>query len=107
MGAFLLKAISCPQIMYTKHWLVIRDDAKRTFEVYGQVANENAFTNKVYAMQKAGMSVSGMTPPVTGKAPSKESIKISGYTYEEGLYERLEKEYMRLRMKSIDDLEFD
>lgn len=93
--------------MYSKHWLVIRDDAKRTFEVCGRVSNENAFFNKVYAMQKAGMSISGMTPPVTGKAPSKESIKISGYTYEEGLYERLEKEYMRLRMLDIDETEIE
>lgn len=93
--------------MYSKHWLVIRDDAKRTYEVCGRVSNENAFFNKVYAMQKAGMSISGMTPPVTGKAPSKESIKISGYTYEEGLYERLEKEYMRLRMLDIDETEIE
>jgi hypothetical protein len=93
--------------MYSKHWLVIRDDAKRTYEVCGRVSNENAFFNKVYAMQKAGMSISGMTPPVTGKAPSKESIKIIGYTYEEGLYERLEKEYMRLRMLDIDETEIE
>ncbi len=93
--------------MYSKHWLVIRDDAKRTYEVCGRVSNENAFFNKVYAMQKSGMPVSGMTPPVTGKAPSKESIKISGYAYEEGLYERLEKEYMRLRMLDIDETEIE
>jgi len=93
--------------MYSKHWLVIRDDAKRTFEVCGRVSNENAFFNKVYAMQKAGMSISGMTPPVTGKAPSKEAIKISGYSYEEGLYARLEKEYMRLRMLDIDETEIE
>lgn len=89
--------------MFSKYWLVIRDDSKRTFEVCGQVSNENAFTNKTYGMQQAGMNISGMTPPVTGKAASKEAIKISGYTREDGLYERLLKEYMEIRMRYNDD----
>ncbi|MBL7844444.1 MAG: hypothetical protein JNK44_11310 [Cyclobacteriaceae bacterium] len=93
--------------MFSKYWLVIRDDTKRTFEVCGQVSNENAFTNKTYGMQQAGMNVSCMTPPVTGKAASKEAIKISGYTWENGLWDRLEKEYMRIRMKYTDDMEFE
>lgn len=93
--------------MFSKYWLVIRDDARRTFEVYGQGANENALVNKAYAMQKAGMNVSGIALPVTGKAPNKEAIKFSGYSYEIGLYKRLDKEYMRLRMQYTDDLEFE
>jgi hypothetical protein len=71
-------------MMITRFWLLIRDDSKRTFEVCGQVANENSFTNKTYAMQKAGMNVSCMTPPVTNKTSSKNLVKVTGYTWEKG-----------------------
>jgi hypothetical protein len=84
-------------MMITKFWQIIRDDSKRTFEVCGQVANENSFTNKTYAMQKAGMNVSCMTPPVTNKTSSKGLIKIAGYTKEDGLQERLQKQFNEIR----------
>jgi hypothetical protein len=74
-------------------WLVIRDDKNKTFEVCGQDTNENSFTNKTYAMQRAGMNVSCMTPPVTNKSSSRDLIKIIGYTKEGGLYERLLQEH--------------
>jgi hypothetical protein len=86
--------------MTTKYWQIIRDDSKRTFEVCSQTTNENSFTNKTHAMQKAGMNVSSMTPPVTGKISSKESIKIVGYTKEEGLQDRLSKEYLAIVMRA-------
>jgi len=86
--------------MITKFWLIIRDDAKRTFEVLDQASNDNAFTNKTYAMQRAGMNVSCMTPPVTNKTSSRELIKIAGYTSEEGLYTRLLKEYRQIVLRS-------
>ncbi len=79
--------------MYTKSWLVIKDDTKRTYEVCGLEMNTNAFTNKTYAMQRDGMNVSCMTPPITNKNSSKGSIKITGYVYEEGLNDRLLKEH--------------
>jgi hypothetical protein len=88
--------------MYSKNWLIIKDDTKRTFEVCGQESGTNAFTNKTYAMQKAGMNVSCMTPPVTNKTSSKDLIKITGYTKEEGLYERLLKQYRDLTIGSLD-----
>lgn len=75
--------------MNIKYWLIIKDDTKRTFEVNGPETNDNFFTNKIYAMQKAGMNVSGVTPPVTNKTSSKGIIKIAGYTKEDGLYNRL------------------
>lgn len=77
-------------------WLIIRDDAKKTFEVISKTTNDNAFTNRTHAMQKAGMNVSCMTPPVTNKTSSKDTIKITGYTREEGLYDRLVKKYSEL-----------
>jgi hypothetical protein len=83
-------------MMITRFWQIIRDDSKRTFEVCGQVANENSITNKTYAMQKAGMNVSCMTPPVTNKTSSKSLIKITGYTKEDGLQERLLKKYAEI-----------
>ena len=86
--------------MYSKCWLVIKDDSKRTFEVFGQASNDNAFTHKMYSMQKAGMNVSSVTPPVTNKVSSKDFVKITGYAKEDGLYERLEKEYRDISMKS-------
>ena len=82
--------------MYSKYWQIIRDDSKRTFEICGQESNTNFFTNGIHGMQKAGMNVSCMTPPVTGKHSSKEVIKIIGYTKENGLYERLLKDYSEI-----------
>jgi hypothetical protein len=91
--------------MYAKNWLIIKDDNKRTFEVHAQASNDNAFFNKVYSMQKAGMNVSGVTPPVTNKTSSKDLIKITGYTREDGLYERLTKEFNEITRKSFDEFE--
>lgn len=88
--------------MITRFWLIIRDGSKRTFEVCGQVANENSFTDKTYAMQKAGMNVSCMTPPVTNKTSSKDLIRITGYTKEEGLHERLLKQYRKITLEGYD-----
>jgi hypothetical protein len=85
--------------MYSKYWQIVRDDSTRTFEVCGQNSNTNFFTNGIQAMQKAGMTVTGMTPPVGGKYSNKESIKIAGYTREKGLYERLLTEYRELSRK--------
>jgi hypothetical protein len=79
-----------------KFWQIIKDDTKKTFEVCGQEGNTNAFTNKTYAMQKAGMNVSCVTPPVSNKTSSKDLITITGYTREEGLYERLLKAYREI-----------
>lgn len=87
--------------MNIKYWQIIKDDSKRTFEVCGQITNENLFTNKTYAMQKAGMNVSCITPPVTNKSSSKEAIKIVGYTKEDGLHERLLSQYSEI-IRSID-----
>jgi hypothetical protein len=89
--------------MYSKYWLIIKDDSKRTFEVCGQAANENAFTNRTYAMQRAGMNVSCATPPVTNKTSSKDLIKFVGYKKEEGLHKRLSEEYMQLTMRSNEE----
>lgn len=91
--------------MNIKYWQIIRDDSKRTFEVCGQISNENAFFNKTYAMQKAGMNVSGMTPPVTSKVSNKAAVKIAGYTPEEGLYERLLKQYSKIVQSASDEWE--
>jgi len=82
---------------------VIKDDSKKTFEVLGQEANTNHFTNSTYGMQKAGMNVSCITPPVTNKTISKEKLKIVGYTTEEGLHERLLKQHREIMLKSRDD----
>jgi hypothetical protein len=89
--------------MYSKNWQVIKDDTKRTFEVCGQGSNTNSFTNKTHAMQKAGMNVSCMTPPVTNRASSKEMIKITGYTVEVGLYDRLLKEHLEITLRASEE----
>lgn len=89
--------------MITRFWLIIRDDARKTFEACGNEKNTNFFTNKVYAMQKDGLNVTCMTPPVTSKNSSKELIKIVGYTWEDGLYERLLKEHREITLRSFDD----
>jgi hypothetical protein len=89
--------------MFSKFWQVIKDDSKRTFEVCGQCSSENSFTNKIYGMQKAGMNVSGITPPVTNKTSSRDLIKITGYTKEDGLYERLLDQFRKVTMPPPDD----
>jgi hypothetical protein len=89
--------------MFSKFWQVIKDDSKRTFEVCGQCSSENSFTNKIYGMQKAGMNVSGITPPVTNKTSSKDLIKIIGYTKEDGLQQRLLNQFRQITMPPADD----
>ncbi|MBL7878118.1 MAG: hypothetical protein JNL53_20800 [Cyclobacteriaceae bacterium] len=86
--------------MNIKYWLIIRDDSKRTFEVCGKESNDNAFTNRTYAMQRAGMNVTCMTPPVSGKMSSKEMIKFDGYALEVGLQERLMKQFLEITMRN-------
>lgn len=88
--------------MYSKYWLIIKDDTKRTFEVCGQATSENAFSNKTYAMQKAGMNVSCVIPPVTNKTSSRDLIKVTGYAKEEGLYKRLLNQYTEITMHPPD-----
>jgi hypothetical protein len=88
------------RLMYSRCWLVIKDDSKRTFEVFGQASNDNALIHKMHSMQKAGMNVSSVTPPVSNKASSKDLVKITGYTKEDGLNERLEKEYREITKRS-------
>ncbi len=85
--------------MIFKQWLIIKDDNKRTFEVVSQAVSENAFSNKVIAMQREGMNVTSVMQPVTNKSASKESIKFIGYTREEGLYERLCNQHRDILMK--------
>ncbi len=85
--------------MNFKQWLIIKDDSKRTFDVVGQVMDDNAFSNKVIAMQREGMSVTSVLLPVGSRNPSKESIKFTGFTKEEGLYERLCKHHRDIMMK--------
>lgn len=87
--------------MNKTYWQIIRDDSKRTFEVCNKTTNDNAFTNRTHAMQRAGMNVSCMTPPVTNKTATKDSIKIAGYTCETGLYDRLTKQYSEI-LRSTD-----
>jgi hypothetical protein len=88
-----------------KFWLIVKDDAKRTFEVVGQERNTNSFENKTYAMQRAGMNVSCYIPPVGGQLSHKESIKITNYTKEEGLYERLQNQYRKINADAAADFE--
>lgn len=88
--------------MYSKCWQIIRDDSKKTFEICGQESNNNYFTNNVHGMQKAGMNVSCLTPPVTNKNSSKEVIKVIGYAKENGLHERLLNEYKEITRRDFD-----
>lgn len=93
--------------MHTRFWMIIKDDTKRTFEVCGQAASDNALHNKTVAMQRAGMNVSCNTPPVTNKTSSKDLIKITGYTKEDGLQQRLAKQFSEITMQSSFDAEED
>ncbi len=48
------------------------------------------------------MNVSGVTLPVGVTNSNKEGIKVSGYTKEEGLHERLLSEYRAIQRQSMD-----
>jgi len=94
--------------MYTKSWQILKDDAKKTFEVCGQELNTNAFTNRVIGMQRVGMNVSCITPPITNKNSNKANLQVTGYTKEDGLQERLANEYREIMMRSVDmDIDLD
>jgi hypothetical protein len=88
--------------MYSKFWQVIKDDSRRTFEVCGQETNTNYFTNLIHGMQRAGMNVSYVMPPVTNKTSSKSLVAVSGYKKEEGLQDRLLKEYRVITQSGYD-----
>ena len=89
--------------MYTKNWLVIRDDSKRTFEVVTIGMSENAFTNKTQAMQRDGMNVSYVLLPVTNKNASKAAVNLTGYAKEDGLYDRLLKQHAEIGRQNIEE----
>jgi hypothetical protein len=89
--------------MYSRLWQVIKDDSKRTFEVCGQASNTNAFTNQTIAWQRVGMNVSCVTLQVTDKTSSKGQIKITGYTAEEGLHDRLKAEFNEILRKGMEE----
>lgn len=93
--------------MHTRFWMIIKDDTTRTFEVCGHAANDNAFFNRTVAMQRVGMNVSCITPPVTNKTSSKDLIKLTGYTKEDGLQKRLAKQFSDLTMSSAFDVDDD
>lgn len=93
--------------MYSKNWLVIRDDARRKFEVCGKESNIDPFMNKIFAMQRAGMSISGVTPPVTNRTASKSMIKFTGFELEEGLYEQSLLELQKRTRGNITEFDVD
>jgi hypothetical protein len=88
-----------------KFWLVIKDDSKRTFEVCGQAATDNAFTNKVVGMQRAGMEVSAVVLPITNRTSSKEVVTFTNYKREDGLWERLQENYRKILRRDIGEWE--
>lgn len=91
--------------MYTKNWLIIKDDTKRTFEVVSKAVNENSFSNRTHSMQKDGMNVTCVILPVTNKNSSKQSITFTNYTLEEGLYDRLLKQHNEIIMRNASEWE--
>jgi hypothetical protein len=89
--------------MYTKSWLVIKDDTRKTFEVVTKDMSENAFTNKTHAMQRDGMNVSCVLLPVTNKSASKTAVKIMGYTKEDDLYEKLLQQHREITLRNAEE----
>lgn len=89
--------------MYTKNWHIIKDDAARTYEVLTHDWTDNAFTNKIHAMQKEGMAITGVVQPVTNKFASKAAFNFVGYKMEEGLFKRLLARHQQLLQRHIED----
>lgn len=88
--------------MYSKNWLILKDDAKKTFEICGQETNTNAFMNRTIGMQRLGMMVSAITPPISNTNSNRTSVRVPGYTPEEGLEARLMNQYRALMMGPMD-----
>ena len=82
--------------MIPKSWFIIKDESTRTFEVVTQPLSENAFSNKVIAMQLEGLNITPVLLPVSNRHASKEHIAFTGYTREEGLFDRLQKKHAQL-----------
>jgi hypothetical protein len=91
--------------MFTKNWLIIKDDTKLTFEVVSKAVNENSFANRTHSMQKDGMNVTCVILPVTNKNSSKQSITFTNYNLEEGLYDRLLKQHNEIIMRNASEWE--
>jgi hypothetical protein len=87
--------------MLAKSWLIIKDETTRTFEVVTHSLSENAFSNMVIAMQRAGMTVTPVLLPVSNRHASKEHITFTGYTREEGLYNRLLQHHHKLIQQAL------
>jgi hypothetical protein len=91
--------------MFTKNWLVIKDDQARTFEVVTADISENAFSNKVIAMQRERMTVASILLPLSNRHASKDHISFTGYTREEGLWSRLLKQHQQLIQQNLGEWE--
>jgi putative aminopeptidase FrvX len=85
--------------MFSKTWIVIKDDTARTFEVITQATNENTYANKAVAMQRDGMNVTCVTIPASNRHASREAISFIGYTREAGLYHRLLKQHNEIILR--------
>lgn len=86
--------------MLPKSWLIIKDETARTFEVVVGLS-ENAFSNKVIAMQRAGMTVTPVLLPVSNRHASKDHITFTGYTREDGLWNRLQLQLQKQIQQSL------
>jgi hypothetical protein len=91
--------------MLTKSWYIIKDDSTRTFEVVDTGISENSFSNRVVTLQRAGFSVTPIIVPVSNRHASKEHISFTGYTREEGLYERLHHQQQKLMKEQFGEWE--
>ncbi|HNR73651.1 MAG: hypothetical protein UZ12_BCD005000256 [Bacteroidetes bacterium OLB12] len=91
--------------MISKSWFVIKDENTRTFEVVTQSLSENAFSNKVVAMQREGLNITPVLLPVSNRHASKEHISFTGYTREEGLFNRLLQQHAKLMQQKFGEWE--
>lgn len=82
--------------MFAKNWFIIKDDSTRTFEVVTDDISENAFSNKVVAMQRERMTVTSVLLPISNKHASKDHVSFTGYKREDGLWARLLKKHQQL-----------
>src|SRR5205823_14388264 len=84
-------------------WEVIKDDARKTFEMIGRSTDDTHVVNVVCEMQDHGMSVRCETIPST-----KSRLEIAsgygdiGYIEEAGLFTRLIDELEKAKQREID-----
>jgi hypothetical protein len=78
--------------------IIIYDDETYKMEVLGPMSDDSLIVNNIVEMQKAKMNVHCNS---ADKSAIKEKLKLSGYNFEDDLYDNLISKYFQLTNKQL------